>query len=139
MGWLTVALASAGAGLLASMGLGGGGVLLLYLSAVGMSQLTAQGINLAFVLPVGLLSLWFHRKNGLVDMSAAWPIILGGLAGIWLGVLTAGCLPEELLRRLFGGLIVVIGIREIRQGVRMGRQEGWGIFPQDKEKKPPPV
>lgn len=137
MEWLMAALASAGAGLLASMGLGGGGVLLLYLSAAGMSQLTAQGVNLVFVLPVGLLSLWFHRKNGLVDMSAAWPIILGGVAGVWLGVLTAGCLPEELLRRLFGGLILIIGIREIRRGIRLGGQEGWRLLPRHKEKEPP--
>ena len=52
MDWIMLGLASVGAGALAAMGLGGGGVLLLYLSAVGMQQLMAQGINLLFVIPV---------------------------------------------------------------------------------------
>ena len=128
MDGVMLVLASVGAGILAAMGLGGGGVLLLYLSAVGISQLQAQGINLLFVLPVGLCSLWFHRKNGLVDLSAAVPIAIGGIAGVWIGVLIAGNLPQELLRRLFGGLILVIGLREIWQGIRLGRKNGFGLF-----------
>ncbi|MEA5010384.1 MAG: sulfite exporter TauE/SafE family protein [Angelakisella sp.] len=128
MDWIMLVLASVGAGALAAMGLGGGGVLLLYLSAVGMQQLMAQGINLLFVIPVGLCSLCFHRKNGLVDLSAALPIAIGGIAGVWLGVLIAGGLSQELLRRLFGGLVLVIGIREIWFGIRCGKENGFGLF-----------
>ena len=137
--WVTTALAAAGAGILAAMGLGGGGVLLLWLGYLGMAQRAAQGINLAFVVPVGLVGLWIHRKEGLVDLHAAWPVILGGLAGVWLGTLAAGWMPEALLRRIFGGAIAAAGIREILRGIRLGRQEGWGLVGKGKEKKKPSV
>ena len=43
-------------GLLASLGVGGGMVLIIWFTAVmGMSQLEAQGINLLFFLPIALL------------------------------------------------------------------------------------
>ena len=65
------ALAGFAAGALGAMGLGGGGVLLLYLALTGTGQLAAQGVNLTFFLPIAALSLVLHRKNGLVELSAA--------------------------------------------------------------------
>ena len=64
--WMGAVLAGAAAGALGAMGLGGGGVLLLWLAFSGMDQLAAQGVNLFFILPVGAAGLWLHRKNGLV-------------------------------------------------------------------------
>lgn len=129
MNWIAIAAASAAAGLLGAMGLGGGGVLLLYLTFVGTSQLAAQGINLVFILPVGLLGLWFHRKNGLVDLRLALPMILGGILGVAAGSLAAGMLSEELLGRLFGGLILIIGLRELWSAWRIIQRQGWRLFP----------
>lgn len=101
------------AGALGSMGLGGGGVLLLWLSYVGTGQLAAQGINLLFILPVGAVGLWLHRKNGLVDIKAALPIALGGLIGLALGTGLAGWLSNKILSKLFAILIGIMAIREL--------------------------
>ena len=117
-------------------GLGGGGVLLLYLTFAGVSQLAAQGINLVFILPVGLLGLWFHRKNGLVDWPLAVPVILGGLLGVAAGSLGAGMLTEDLLGRLFGGLILAIGVRELWSARKILRENGWGLFIKKSDRKP---
>ena len=87
MSWFWIAIASVLSGTLGAMGLGGGGILLLVLVWAGWPQMTAQGINLLIILPVGLLGLYFHRKNGLTDGKAAWPLLLGGLPGVLLGVL----------------------------------------------------
>ena len=52
----------------AAMGLGGGTILLLYLSFFSpLSQPQMQSLNLLLFLPVAGLSLYFHRKN--IDMS----------------------------------------------------------------------
>ena len=110
-------LAAFCAGGLGAMGLGGGGVLLLWLALSGAEQLTAQGINLLFFLPVGAVGLWRRRKNGLVVLSAALPMALGGLLGLGLGTALAGWLPSGLLRKLFGLLIAGVAVRE-----------GWGAI-----------
>lgn len=116
-GALSSLLPALAAGALGAMGLGGGGVLLLWLSLLGMDQLTAQGVNLFFILPVGAVGLWLHRKNGLVVLSAALPMALGGLLGLGLGTALAGWLPSGLLRKLFGLLIAGVAVRE-----------GWGAI-----------
>ena len=112
-GLISSFLPALAAGALGAMGLGGGGVLLLWLSFLGMGQLEAQGINLFFILPVGAVGLWFHRKEGLVRGAAVLPMALGGMAGLVLGVMLAGRLPELLLRRLFGGLLCIIAVRTL--------------------------
>ena len=61
--FLAVFLASAAA----AMGLGGGTVLLLYLSFFSsLGQVQMQAMNLLLFLPAAALSLYFHRKNGLI-------------------------------------------------------------------------
>ena len=87
MSWVLIAAASIVSGALGAMGLGGGGILLLVLVWAGLPQMTAQGINLLMILPVGALGLYFHHRNGLTDGRTAFPILLGGLPSVLLGVL----------------------------------------------------
>lgn len=121
-GILASLLPALAAGALGAMGLGGGGVLLLWLSLLGTDQLAAQGINLLFILPVGAVGLWLHRKNGLVVFSAALPMALGGLLGLGLGTALAGSLSGTVLRRLFGLLIAGVAVREGREAARLLRR-----------------
>lgn len=106
-------LASFLSGLMGSLGLGGGGVLLLYLTLVlHTNQLEAQGINLLFFLPVGGLALLLHAKNRLVAWRVALPALLLGVPGVWVGSKLAG-LAGALLPKLFGGLLLILGLKEI--------------------------
>lgn len=129
-------LVAAAAGALGAMGLGGGGVLLLWLALTGTDQLAAQGLNLAFILPVGLLGLWSHRKNGLVDFRTALPMVAGGLLGLGAGVFLAGRLGSLLLSRLFGGLVGIIALRELWSAWRLFREKGWGLLSKSSQDPP---
>ena len=121
---LAAALAGFAAGALGAMGLGGGGVLLLYLALTGTGQLAAQGINLTFFLPIAALSLVLHRKNGLVEFSAALPVAGGGVLGLLGGIALAGRLPGEHLSRIFGVLVALTARREARSALRLFRRDG---------------
>lgn len=121
-------LASLLSGTLGAMGMGGGGVLLLVLVFFGMDQLAAQGVNLLMIIPVGLLGLLFHHKNGLVEKKSAWPLLWGGIPGVALGFWLAGTLDTGVLRLCFGGLIIVLGLREVWIGIRIIRREGWHLL-----------
>lgn len=51
--WIILSLVSALTGITASMGLGGGFILVIYLTVFKkMAQLEAQGVNLLFFLPI---------------------------------------------------------------------------------------
>lgn len=127
MDWVLIAAASVLSGALGAMGLGGGGILLLVLVWVGWPQMTAQGINLLMILPVGALGLYFHRKNGLTDPKAAAPLLWGGLPGVLLGVLLGKQLGESTLRTCFGVLILLLAARELWLGIGAIRRDGWRL------------
>ena len=100
--------------IIGAMGMGGGGVLLLYLTFfVGIEHLRAQGINLAFFVPIAIVSLVIHTKNKLVD----WKIVLYGVStgavGVFIGSYFAQMIGSNILSKIFGGMIVIIGAREL--------------------------
>lgn len=101
-------------GLLASMGVGGGMVLIIWMTAVlGMSQIEAQGINLIFFLPIALLSVILHRKNGLINIKKLLPAILVGIIGAAVGAYAAHEIGSAGLKKLFSVFILIIGLKEL--------------------------
>jgi uncharacterized protein len=95
------------------VGIGGGIMIvpaLVYL--FHMSQHKAQGTSLtALLAPVGALAFWEYHKAGNVDLRIGLLIALGFLVGGYFGGLWAQHLPEVVLRRVFGTLLVIIGIQ----------------------------
>lgn len=117
LSWLLSAVMGFLAGLTASMGLGGGFVLLICLTGfMGIPQTEAQWINLIFFLPVAALSLYFHRKNGLLQTDQLLPAIIGGLLGAACGVFAARMLGDARLGKVFALFLTVIGLRELLGG-----------------------
>jgi len=97
-----------------ALGMGGGSVLIIYLTAyLGLEQLAAQGINLVFFLPVAAVALIFHHKHSLIKWKVALLCAAVGLAGVYFGQMIAMRVGSELLQKLFGGFLLIIGLREI--------------------------
>ena len=114
MGWLIPVLAGAVTGVLSGFGIGGGTLLLIYLTAfAGVPQNLAQGVNLLYFLPAAATALPAHIKNGYLERRVLWPAILAGLAGTALAAWAATALEVELLHRCFGGFLILIGLREL--------------------------
>jgi hypothetical protein len=113
-GWLLPLAAGAAAGVLSGFGVGGGTLLLVYLTAwAGADQHLAQGINLLYFLPAGLMALPAHAKNGYLERAALLPAILTGLLCAAAGAWAATALDAALLRKCFGGFLIIIGIYEL--------------------------
>ena len=113
-GWLLPLAAGAATGVLSGFGVGGGTLLLVYMTAfAGLDQPLAQGINLLYFLPVGLMALPAHVKNGYVEREALLPAIGAGLLCAALAAWVATGLEVELLRKLFGGFLVAVGLMEL--------------------------
>ena len=112
--WVVPFLAGAATGVLSGFGVGGGTLLLVYMTAfAGVEQSMAQGINLLYFLPAGLLALPAHLKNGYVEKRALLPAIGGGILFAALGAWAATGLDTGLLRRCFAGFLILIGLREL--------------------------
>ncbi|MDE7230922.1 MAG: sulfite exporter TauE/SafE family protein [Oscillospiraceae bacterium] len=104
-------------GVLASMGLGGGFILVVWLTMfTGAEQRAAQGVNLLFFLPIALISLIIHLKNGLVNKSLVKKLALGGIAGAVTGTFAAQHMSNDFLRTLFALFLLGFGLRELFSG-----------------------
>lgn len=107
-------LAGTVTGILSGFGVGGGTLLLVYMTAfAGLEQRLAQGINLLYFIPAAVLALPAHFKNGYVEKSLLLPAVSAGLVCAALAAWLATGLELELLRRLFGGFLILIGVREL--------------------------
>ena len=100
-------------GILSGFGIGGGSLLLLYLTLVaGMSQYQAGGINLLYF-ACAPAALYAHVKNGLVEGRAVrWCVLAGVLTSVAAAFLAAR-VETDWLRRAFGVLLLYVGTKEI--------------------------
>ncbi len=87
---------------------------MVWLTAVeNMAQESAQGINLLYFLPTAAVSLYFHRKNKLLKTKVILPAVLVGSITAALTAWVARDMDMELLRKLFGGFLLLVGLREL--------------------------
>ena len=91
----------------------GGGLFLvpLFTRWAGMDQRRAFATSVAVVLPLSLVSAGVYLWRGAVDLAAAWPYLLGGLAGGVIAGKTFRKVPPKVLRRLLALLILYGGAR----------------------------
>lgn len=101
-------------GFLAGLGIGGGSLLILWLTMViGMEQSAARSINLLFFLPAALIACLFRWKQGNVKWKQLWPAVLSGCIAAGIFSFVGTVLDMELLKKIFGGLLIITGIREL--------------------------
>ena len=101
-------------GFLAGMGVGGGSLLLLWLTqVVGLEQTQARILNLLFFLPAAFVATIFRRKEQSASKSVVIPGIIAGCASAVIFSLLSKALDIALMKKLLGGLLILTGAREI--------------------------
>lgn len=110
-------------GVLASMGLGGGFILVVWLTLfMSVEQKTAQGINLLFFLPIAFLSLCIHIKNGLVNKQIVKKLAVGGIVGAIVGTLGIRLIDNSGLRLIFALFLLAFGLKELFSPIKYIQQ-----------------
>ena len=125
MSWVIEALIGAVTGVLSGFGVGGGTLLLLWMTAVeGMRQSQAGGINLLYFITCALPAIFGHIKNGLIEKKAVFWCALFGVPACIIGALLAAGMDTGLLKRLFGAFILAVGIKELFYRRKTGGEQG---------------
>ena len=95
---------------LSGMGLGGGGLLVIYLSLFeNAEQMSAQGANLALFISSAASSTFFSIIKRKIKWKVILPMIVTGIVSSALGTALAGALDPSLLRKIFGAMLVISG------------------------------
>lgn len=94
------------------IGIGGGIIIIpILIFLFGFSQHQAQGTTLALLVPpIGFLAAYIYYKSGFVNIQAAAFICIGFFIGGLMGSKIAVGLPSEVLQKIFGGVLLIIGI-----------------------------
>lgn len=101
-------------GIIGGMGLGGGAVLLIYLAVFeDVPQLAAQGINLIFFVPIGLLAVIIYSFKKQIIWKKTLLLALGGVAGAFLGMGIVKLIGSDLTGKIFAVLLIFLGIKEV--------------------------
>lgn len=93
------------------LGIGSGGLLLIYLSDIlGLPRESAVYFNLIFFLSALLASAAGHLRARRISFSMLATVLLFGVPGAFAGRLLASLLPARLLRLLLGVFLLTSGI-----------------------------
>ena len=114
MSALIAGLAGLVCGVFSGLGIGGGTLLMVWMTAVmDVAQKTAQGINLLYFLPTAVCALIFHIKNRLIRWRVVIPAAIAGSLCAAAAAFLATMIDTELLRKLFGGFLILVGLTEL--------------------------
>jgi uncharacterized protein len=105
-----VALLGLATGVLAGLYGVGGGILFVPILVLffDFGQVEAEASSLLAILPTVAAGAWQQHRYGNVRWRSALVVGIGAIAGVQAGVLLAVALPEDVLRRLFGLLMLAI-------------------------------
>ena len=114
LNYLIAAVAGLVTGIISGFGIGGGTILMVYLTALaGVAQRTSQGINLLYFLPTATAALILHSKNHYIAWKAVIPAVLCGCVTAGLLSFVAMQMDLGLLKKLFGGFLIITGLSEL--------------------------
>ena len=109
-----IIIVSAALGFLSGLGVGGGSLLVLWLTLVVQMPLdAARNINLLFFLPTALIASLFRWKKGNLQIQKILPAILAGMTAAALFTWLSRHISSDALKAPFGVLLLVTGAREL--------------------------
>lgn len=104
-------IAGAISGVIGGMGMGGGTLLIPVLTIFfKIPQASAGGINLLSFVPMAIVAVILHAKNGFINFkSVLWvalPAVVFSIAGSFVTQLIGG----QIQTKLFGGFLILLAI-----------------------------
>lgn len=109
-------------GFLAGLGIGGGSLLVLWLTLVlNFDHSTARMLNLMFFIPSALSACLFRWKQGSLNRKYILPAAISGCLAAAGASILSQYLDLAILKKIFGGLLIVTGCRELFYRPRKAR------------------
>ena len=112
-------LVSCGVALLSGLGVGSGGLLVVFLTEYrDVGQLFAQGVNLIFFIFSSGASTAVNLRSRNICYGAVTVMSIGGTVGAIVGALVASVLAPDLLRIGFGAMLLIGGVPSFIRSVK---------------------
>ena len=100
--------------ILSGMGVGGGGLLVIYLTVFeDIEQIIAQGLNLCFFIAVAIASTVYNIKNKKIVWRTTVTLSISGAVFSFLGAWMAGAINPGILQKIFGMMLILGGVSSL--------------------------
>lgn len=114
MSFAIAILAGLLAGILTGAGIGGGTLLILWMTEIiGIDPPIAQGINIVYFLACAPPALISHITHGRVEIKGGAIAGAFGCASAALVAWLSADLNSDVFRRIFAVLFIIVGIKEL--------------------------
>lgn len=108
---MVVILAALLCGVLAGLGVGSGGIFVVFLRLFGNAdQLVAQSKNLIFFAASSVAAVIVNARKGRIVWKVVIPVVATGILTAVGGAVIAHELGSEILGKLFGGMLAACGL-----------------------------
>ncbi len=122
MNWIDILIGFA-TGIISGFGVGGGSLLILYLTAFNnVNPFTAGGVNLLYFTGCAPAALVSHIRNKRIEFRAVCGCLVLGVPLSFAAALLSSRLDAEFLRKAFSVLLLYVGIREMLYRKRKATQ-----------------
>lgn len=78
---------------------------------LGAEDHKSHATAIFIILPLTLISTFFYFSNGFINCDLTLKVVLGGIAGGFIGAKLLGKCPVGILRKIFGTFMIIAGIR----------------------------
>ena len=96
------------------LGVGGGIFLVPILTSwFAVDQHLAHGTSLAVVVPTAIMGATVYSLHGTIDAALAAKLAVGGVIGAAIGSRLMKHIPAAQLKRMFGIMLILVGIRMV--------------------------
>lgn len=101
-------------GFLSGLGIGGGSLLILWLTLVlGTAPAEARALNLLFFLPCAMIACLMRLRQKTLKIKPLIPAVLAGCLSAVLFSRIGAAIDTEILKKIFGIILLATGIREL--------------------------
>ena len=110
-------------GVLGGMGMGGGTILIPLLTIfLSWEQKLSQAVNLIAFIPMALVALVIHAKNGLIKKDNILFMIIPACAFGIGGAVLCHFIENEVLSKIFGWFLIVLSVVQFFCGKNKGKK-----------------
>ena len=110
---ITEVMAGLITGIISGLGIGGGSVLMMYMSVAGYEHFNSVGINLSYFVCCAIPVVIKNVKNRFIDIAELlWVIIPATVISVVVTLIVTN-FDSSLLRRGFGIFAIAVGIKEL--------------------------
>jgi uncharacterized protein len=96
------------------LGIAGGAFLIPIMTGYcSLDQRCAQATSLVVVIPSSMAGCIIYVAYGNIDFGVAAYLVAGSMVGAYLGAKIMCRIPEQHLRQLFSGMLLLIGLKMV--------------------------